>query len=48
MFGWKGKILRIDLSLGNCSVEDLAPYLRNDFIGGRGMGLKSFLMKLIP
>ncbi len=48
MFGWKGKILRIDLSQGNCSVEDMAPYLRNDFIGGRGMGLRILFDEIDP
>ncbi|MBW1703379.1 MAG: hypothetical protein JRJ50_14940 [Deltaproteobacteria bacterium] len=48
MFGWKGKILRIDLSRGNCSVEDIAPDLRTDFIGGRGMGLKVLFDEIDP
>jgi len=48
MFGWKGKILRIDLSRGNCSVEDIAPDLRTDFIGGRGMGLKVLFNEIDP
>jgi aldehyde:ferredoxin oxidoreductase len=38
MYGWKGKILRIDLSRSNCSVEDLDAGLARQYIGGRGLG----------
>ncbi len=37
MFGWQGKILRIDLSEGICRTEPLPVDLMNDYIGGRGM-----------
>ncbi len=36
MFGWNGKILRIDLTRGTSWVEELPTYLR-EYIGGRGM-----------
>jgi aldehyde:ferredoxin oxidoreductase len=37
MFGWQGKILRIDLSEGTCRTEPLPVDLMQDYIGGRGM-----------
>ena len=37
MFGWHGKILRIDLSAGRVRTEELPAYLMSDYIGGRGM-----------
>ncbi len=48
MFGWKGKILRIDLSRGNCSVEDMPGYLMEDYIGGRGMGIRILFDEIDP
>ena len=36
--GWVGKMLRVDLSSGQVSIEDTEPYL--PFVGGRGFGLK--------
>ena len=38
IFGWVGKVLRVDLSTGAISVEDTRSY--TPFIGGRGFGLK--------
>ena len=40
MFGWKGKILRVNLSQGNCYVEDMPSLLMEEYIGGRGMGIR--------
>ena len=40
MFGWKGNILRIDLTRSNCSVEDIPREMARNFIGGRGLGVK--------
>jgi aldehyde:ferredoxin oxidoreductase len=37
MFGWNGKILRIDLSKGTSWVEAMPTYLMEEYIGGRGM-----------
>jgi len=48
MFGWKGKILRIDLTTGNRSVEDLSPELCREFVGGRGAGLKILMDEMDP
>ncbi|NTV59380.1 MAG: hypothetical protein HGA74_19140, partial [Deltaproteobacteria bacterium] len=48
MFGWTGKILRIDLSRGNCSVEELPPGLARDYIGGRGLGDRILFDEIDP
>jgi aldehyde:ferredoxin oxidoreductase len=48
MFGWKGKILRIDLTRGNCSVEDLPYDLMKNYIGGRGAGVKILFDEIDP
>lgn len=37
MYGWKGTILRIDLSTGKISKEPLDESLLDDYIGGRGL-----------
>jgi aldehyde:ferredoxin oxidoreductase len=40
MFGWHGKILRINLELGRINTELLTEDLAKQFIGGRGLGVK--------
>ena len=37
MYGWAGKVLRVDLSGGRIEKEPLSDYLRLNFIGGRGI-----------
>lgn len=39
MFGWRGKVLRVDLGQGEVQVEDLDPRAARDYIGGRGLGI---------
>jgi len=48
MYGWTGKILRIDLSKGNCSVEELPPGLAREYIGGRGLGDRILFDEIDP
>ena len=48
MFAWKGKILRVDLSRGNCFVEDMPFDLARNFIGGRGIGVKILFDEINP
>ena len=48
MLGWTGKILRIDLTKGNCSVEDLPSGLARDYIGGRGLGDRILFDEIDP
>ncbi|MDI6825297.1 MAG: aldehyde ferredoxin oxidoreductase family protein [Bacillota bacterium] len=38
MTGWTGKMLRVDLTAGATSVEELCPHDLRDFVGARGLG----------
>ena len=38
MFGFQGKILRVDLSTGNWKTEELDEAIAKKFVGGRGLG----------
>ena len=38
MNAWVGKILRVNLTKGAVSVEDLNEEFARDYIGGRGLG----------
>jgi len=48
MFAWKGKILRIDLSRGNCAVEEAPWDLLHEYIGGRGVGIRLLFDEIDP
>ena len=48
MFGWHGKILRIDLSEGSWRTEALPALLMRDYIGGRGMGARLLFDEIDP
>lgn len=48
MYGYQGKILRIDLSKGVANVEDLDLELAKKFVGGRGLGTKLFVDEVSP
>jgi len=39
MYGWMGKILRVDLTSGVCTTEDMDPDAARNYIGGRGLGI---------
>jgi aldehyde:ferredoxin oxidoreductase len=39
LYGWKGKILRIDLDSGKITTEPIEPYIEK-YIGGRGLGVR--------
>lgn len=39
MFGWRGKVLFVDLTEGKLSEEKLDPNVAKDYIGGRGLGI---------
>ena len=39
MFGWRGKILRVDLTHGEIQTENLDPKVAREYIGGRGLGV---------
>lgn len=48
MFGYAGKILRVDLTSGTYKVEDLNLDLAKKYIGGRGLGSKIFFDEVDP
>lgn len=48
MFGYQGKILRIDLSAGTVKVEALDEALAKKYVGGRGLGTKIFSDEVSP
>ena len=37
--GWRGKLLRVDLTRGRCLTEEIPPAVLKDYIGGRGLGI---------
>ena len=45
--GWAGKILRVDLTDRESSVEPVEPYTRS-FIGGRGISVKKIYDEVDP
>lgn len=46
--GWIGRVLRIDLSSGSTSVEDLREDWAIDFIGARGLGVRYLWNEVDP
>ena len=48
MFGWNGKILRIDLTRGTPRVEEMPAYLMQEYIGGRGMCTRILFDEIDP
>ncbi|WP_243372346.1 aldehyde ferredoxin oxidoreductase family protein [Geotalea sp. SG265] len=40
MFGWTGKILKVDLTKGRCWREDIPPDFLHVYLGGRGLGVR--------
>lgn len=48
MYGWRGKVLRVDLTRGAVREESLDPRVAKDFIGGRGLGIHRLLAEVDP
>lgn len=48
MFGYQGKVLRIDLSKATYAVENLDEAKAKKFVGGRGLGTKMFVDEVSP
>jgi aldehyde:ferredoxin oxidoreductase len=48
MFGWHGRVLRVDLTNGAISVEEIDPQVAKDFIGGRGWAIKVLYDEVDP
>jgi aldehyde:ferredoxin oxidoreductase len=46
--GWLGRILRVDLAEGDCSIEGLDPDMAEAFIGGRGLASKFLFDEVDP
>jgi aldehyde:ferredoxin oxidoreductase len=47
MYGWVGKILKVDLSDGRISVEPTEAYI-DDYLGGRGIGARLIYDNYVP
>ena len=47
MYGWVGKILKVDLTEGKVTTEPIEAYL-DDYVGGRGLGVKLIYDKYEP
>lgn len=48
MYGWTGKLLRVNLSRGSHSVEPLNEQWCRDYIGGRGLGARYLYEEVDP
>lgn len=48
MGGWTGKLLRVDLTAGKCSVEDIPEDWLKDYIGGRGLAARYLYEEMDP
>ena len=48
MYGWFGKILRVDLTRETVAVEEVDPRMAKDFIGGRGWAIKILYDEVDP
>ncbi|NLL19781.1 MAG: aldehyde ferredoxin oxidoreductase, partial [Clostridia bacterium] len=48
MEGYRGKIIRVNLTKLSCSVENLDPEVAKKYIGGRGFGIKVLLDEVDP
>lgn len=47
MYGWCGRILRVDLDTGSVSGQETAPYARR-FLGGRGIATRIYWEEVAP
>ena len=47
MYGWTGKILKVDLRNGETSVKSTEPYIE-DYLGGRGIGVRLLYDSYVP
>jgi aldehyde:ferredoxin oxidoreductase len=48
MFGWNGKLLRVDLSSGKVGVEKIDEDILLKFLGGRGLAIYILWRELEP
>jgi aldehyde:ferredoxin oxidoreductase len=48
MFGWYGRVLRVDLTNETATVEKVPPHMAKDFIGGRGWAIRYLTDQVDP
>ena len=48
MYGWHGRLLRIDLTNQVTSVEEIDPQVSKHFIGGRGVAIRYLYDEVDP
>jgi len=48
MYGWHGKLLRVDLTNRKTSIEDIDPQVCKDYIGGRGVAIRYLYDEVDP
>uniref|UniRef100_A0A7C4DAZ9 Aldehyde ferredoxin oxidoreductase n=1 Tax=Staphylothermus marinus TaxID=2280 RepID=A0A7C4DAZ9_STAMA len=48
MYGWWGRVLRINLTNGKVSVNNIEPDVLVEFIGGRGLAIRILWDELLP
>ncbi len=48
MYGWHGKILRVDLTKQKTSVEEVDPQVAKEYIGGRGWAIRYLYDEVDP
>src|SRR5512136_1918845 len=48
MYGWIGKILRVNLTEGTVKIEKLNEEWAKDYIGNRGLGTRYFVAEVSP
>ena len=48
LYGWRGKILRVDLTSGKIKEENLDPKVARVALGGRGIGVHYLLKRRRP
>ncbi len=48
MSGWTGKLLRVDLTKGKCSTEEIPAEWRREYVGGRGLATRYLYEEMDP
>jgi len=48
MYGWNGRILRVNLTTGEITTEEIDPQVAKDFIGGRGWAIRYLYDEVDP
>jgi len=48
MYGWHGKLLRVDLTNRTTTIEDIDPQVCKDYIGGRGVAIRYLYDEVDP